>query len=216
MKHDILLKELISFVGSQGIALNESQVEQLELYHQQLRQWNRKHNLVSNSDESFLLYRHFIPSFLYVWFLTREGFSENLKLADIGSGGGFPGIIISICFPDRKIVLIDSVRKKTLFLKSVARKLNLNTEVVLGRVETQEQEKYDIITARAVAALDLLDEYGKHLLARGGQLYTIKGDNYQKETGRELSLSLESREIPEKWKTFSEKFIDRKMIVLKK
>ena len=216
MKHDISLQELTSFIGKQGIVLSGTQVEQLELYHRQLQLWNRKHNLVSKSDESFLIFRHFLPSFLYVYFLMQDGFSINQKLTDIGSGGGFPGIIISICFPDRKIVLIESIRKKMLFLKTVSQKLNLNMEVVLGRIEEQENEKYNIITARAVASLDILDEYGKHLLLNGGRLYTIKSCDYEKEIDNQLSLSIESREIPEEWEMFSEKLINRKMIVLKK
>ena len=112
--------------------------------------------------------------------------------------------------------MIESIRKKTLFLKSVIKELNLNAEVVAGRIEMQEPEEYDIITARALAALGKLDNYAKHLLKTGGRLYTIKGVVFEKEISDGLDLLLEKKEIPAQWQTFSDKLSERKMIILKK
>jgi len=216
VKHDIPLQKAITFLGDQGIPVNQKQVKQLEQYKRLLIVWNRKHNLVSHNDESYLIERHFLASFLYVFFLFNDGLSVKRRLADIGSGGGFPGIIISIFFPDNKITLIESVRKKTLFLKKTSQELDLNTAVVAGRIEAQQKEQYDIITARALAPLHILDKYAKHLLCGGGRLYTLKGADFEKEIQKPLNLQYESREVAQKWLMFSERLNHRKMLILKK
>ena len=207
---------MVSFLKTQGIRISQKQTEQLSGYYNQLKHWNRKHNLVSHNDENYLVERHFLPSFLYVYYLLQDGFYENKRLVDIGSGGGFPGIIISICFPDREITLIESIRKKTLFLKAVIKELNLNAAVIGERIEMQKAEEYDIITARALAALNRLDDYAKNLLTYSGRLYTIKGCDFEKEIAGRLNLFLEKKEIPAKWQAFSDRFSEKKMIVLKK
>ncbi len=215
MKHDLSVNQLISFLKTQNIELSDTQVEQLNQYYEQLLLWNKKINLISNNDIPFIISKHFLPSFLYVYYLLNDGYSNKQKLIDIGSGGGFPGIIFSIYFSDRNIVLIDSIRKKTLFLKATVKKLNLNTNVLLGRIENIE-EKYDIITARAVASLDTLDVYGTRLLYDGGRMYTIKGGDFKNEITKNANLIMENREIPIVWKTFSDNLISRKMIIQKK
>ncbi len=216
MKHDISLQKLAEFLSSQEIALSNKQIEQLDHYRLLLKQWNRKHNLISRNDEESIIERHFLPSFLYVYYLRQDGFGREQKLADIGSGGGFPGIIIAICFPENSITLIESIRKKTLFLKTVSREINLEIDVIQGRIEQQEKESFNITTARALAALNKLDNYAERLLLSGGRLYTIKGADYNSEINGELSLSLEKHEIPEAWREFSSRLSEREMIILNK
>jgi 16S rRNA (guanine527-N7)-methyltransferase len=216
VKRKVLLKELISFVESQGISIDDNQKEQLEVYKKKLLFWNRKHNLVSRNEEPNLVSNHFLASFLYVYFLINSDYSKEEKLVDIGSGGGFPAIIISIYYPDRKIVLIESIRKKALFLKSLIRELNLNAAVIHGRIEEQEKNQFDIITARALAGLDLLDNYANHLLFEKGKLLTLKGDDYELEIVKNMLLSVNKLDIPTIWEEFSEGLLNKKMVVMEK
>jgi 16S rRNA (guanine527-N7)-methyltransferase len=215
VKHSLSIEDLVPFLESQNIKINTRQLEQLNLYREKLLYWNRKHNLISRGDEKNIVEKHFLPAFLYVYFLMRSGYGKENKLSDIGSGGGFPGIIISIFFPDREVALIESIRKKAIFLKSIIRDLNLNAWVINERIEQQEN-KFDIVTARALAGIGLLDSFADKLLTNGGKLFSIKGKDFHKEINGELKLSLIDEDIPKKWIELSDNLNNKKMIMLKK
>ena len=143
-----------------GIELTKNQLDQLEKYYELLIEYNKIMNLtgITEHDEVFL--KHFYDSLTIVKIIdlnTVESF------CDIGTGAGFPGLVIKICFPKLKVTLLDSLNKRVEFLKAVIQKLNLkDIEVVHARAEEyalSHRSEFDVTTARAVAHTSILLEY---------------------------------------------------------
>lgn len=130
-------------------------LQKLKDFMQILLEWNQKINLVSKNAEKELELRHVLDSLQLIDYIR----DDTKLLVDVGSGSGFPGIVLAIAcqekFPAMKIVLIESITKKTVYLKDVCQRLNLqNVEVVNNRVENVVFKNVDYITARAVASVD--------------------------------------------------------------
>lgn len=130
-------------------------LQKLKDFMQILLEWNKKINLVSKNAEKELELRHVLDSLQLINYIRDDA----KLLVDVGSGSGFPGIVLAIAcqekFPAMKIVLIESITKKTVYLKDVCQRLNLqNVEVVNNRVENVVFKNVDYITARAVASVD--------------------------------------------------------------
>ena len=130
-------------------------LQKLKDFMQILLEWNQKINLVSKNAEKELELRHVLDSLQLINYIRDDA----KLLVDVGSGSGFPGIVLAIAcqekFPAMKIVLIESITKKTVYLKDVCQRLNLqNAEVVNNRVENVVFKNVDYITARAVASVD--------------------------------------------------------------
>lgn len=156
MKQDNFIQELKKL----NIQLTEIQLLQLEIYYEMLVEYNKIMNLtgITEHDEVFL--KHFYDSLTIVKIIdlnTVESF------CDIGTGAGFPGLVIKICFPKLKVTLLDSLNKRVEFLKAVIQKLNLkDIEVVHARAEEyalSHRSEFDVTTARAVAHTSILLEY---------------------------------------------------------
>lgn len=156
MKQDNFIQELKKL----NIQLTETQLLQLEIYYEMLVEYNKIMNLtgITEHDEVFL--KHFYDSLTIVKIIdlnTVESF------CDIGTGAGFPGLVIKICFPKLKVTLLDSLNKRVEFLKAVIQKLNLkDIEVVHARAEEyalSHRSEFDVTTARAVAHTSILLEY---------------------------------------------------------
>lgn len=151
-------------------------------YEELLLDWNKKINLVSRKTDS--IEDHILNS---IFFLTKFNFENIKSLADIGTGGGFPGIPLKILYPDLKLLLVDSIQKKVSVLKDIIEKLNLkNTEAVCGRAEIVSEEtnyrnKYDCVISKAVAGLDKLYDWGNGFLNDKGTMICIKGGDIEKE-----------------------------------
>lgn len=142
------------------------------------------HNLVSPGAREVLWERHVLESVAFSQLLPVPG--GERQLLDVGSGGGFPGIVIAIMRPDLVVTLLDSRQKKAAFLRETAQELDLSTDVLHGRAEDlarQEQHhgRYDLVTARAVAPLARLLPWTMPFLAPGGLLYAIKGERWREE-----------------------------------
>ena len=181
MKHQFDLENLFSFLNSQSIVLSNRQKQQFETYQKLLKIWSRKQNLVSSNDLSHLVERHFLSSALFLNYLpgTISG-----KIIDIGTGAGFPGVILKILQPRMSLTLLDSSHKKVLFLEEVCEQLNLDCPIINKRSEEympQSSEKYQFVISRAVARLKQMWELSGHLIDTGGNLYTIKGGNIHRE-----------------------------------
>jgi len=152
-------------------------------YIQMLTLENQRQNLISRKNIAYEIDKHIEDSLKIrdVLDLTGE------KLVDIGSGAGFPGMIIAIACPQVDITLVESDRKKSQFLKDVARELELtNVKVICARVEELGQDSryrsnFSLCSSRAVASMNILLEYGLPLLSPGGRLLLWKGRNYQQE-----------------------------------
>ena len=143
-----------------NIELTDKKLNQLERYYELLVEWNEKINLTNITEKEQVYLKHFYDS------LTLNkviDLSKEKTLCDIGTGAGFPGLVLKIVFPDLKVTLVDSLNKRIEFLKLVIKELELdNIEVYHDRAEEfakKNIEKFDIVTARAVAHMSILLEY---------------------------------------------------------
>lgn len=147
----------------------------LEQYCAIVKDYNTKINLVSRKDIDQLYEHHVLPSLL---FLDLERVLPGDHILDIGSGAGFPGIVLAIMEPSLQVTVTDSIKKKTDFLKHCVTTLKLpNVQVLHTRVEEITSQTFDHVTARAVAPVATLYRWAKPLLVSGGTLETLKGRN---------------------------------------
>jgi 16S rRNA (guanine527-N7)-methyltransferase len=139
------------------------------------------HNLVSRSARDQLLDRH-VPECMVFAHLLPTG---PARVLDIGSGGGFPGMIVAILRPDLEVHLLDATRKKTAFLAGAAEELGVRVTVHTGRAEELAKGRlggsFDVVTARAVAAVDRLIPWSVPFLRAGGLVYALKGERWRDE-----------------------------------
>lgn len=160
-----------------GLDLNQQQQTQLLQFAELLQRWNRVHNLTAIDRPGQLLTHHLLDSLAVVPTIARRTGEGHVRLLDVGSGGGLPGIPVAIAMPDVAVTLIDKVGKKAAFLLQAKLELQLhNVEVMHGRVEEIRTEPFDIITARALASLDELVRWTRRLLAPGGCWIAMKGE----------------------------------------
>ncbi len=138
------------------------------------------HNLVSKRAKGELWERHVLESVALAEVLPGPG-----RLLDVGSGGGFPGLVIALRRPDLDVTLLDSSAKKTAFLAEIADELDMRVHVVRGRAEELRSgplgQAFDLVTARAVAPLERLLGWTMPFLVPGGLLYAVKGERWQEE-----------------------------------
>jgi 16S rRNA (guanine527-N7)-methyltransferase len=175
-----LLKERIG----NRLPIYEERLNQLGIYAQELKDWNTRINLTALKEDSDIIDKHFIDSLLI---FRYEEVIEGARVADVGAGGGFPGIPIKIYRPDIRLSLIESIGKKTRFLNHVVDTLKLdNVEVLNERAEVighskEHREIYDIVVARTVARLPILAEYCLPLVSVGGKFIAYKGQESEVE-----------------------------------
>lgn len=160
----------------------ELQLENLKKYYEILVVESNKYNLTTIKDLEEVYIKHFYDSLL----LSKTiDLTQNLKLADIGSGAGFPGLVIKIMFPNLKVTLIEPTLKRCNFLNLVIKELNLtDIEVINARAEEyikETKETFDIVTARAVAPLNILLELSVPFLKINGYFIAMKGSNAKEE-----------------------------------
>lgn len=157
-------------------------IEKLEKFAELLKEWNLKMNLVSRNSLEMLWERHILDSAQLIDYIPPT----TKCLLDIGSGAGFPGIVLAILMQEKnsnaKIILVESITKKTVYLKDVCEKLGLNNvRVENARVENLNISQPDIITARAVAALDILCKYMNKVAGNKCESLFLKGRSYEEE-----------------------------------
>lgn len=181
MKNDfisILKKE----AKNRNIELTDKALERFELYKNLMLEWNEKMNLTAITDEYQIIMKHFIDCLEITKYMNG-----NEKVIDVGTGAGFPGIVIAIYFENINITLLDSLNKRLIFLEEVVKKLNLkNVNIVHARAEEfahkdEYRNKYDLVVSRAVANLSNLLEYDVGYLKLNGKLLLLKGDNVNDE-----------------------------------
>ena len=150
MKKDEFIKEIKKL----GINPTDEQLQQLDKYYKLLIEWNEKINLTRITEENEVYLKHFYDSLTLI---KAVNLHKVNSLLDVGTGAGFPGIVIKIFFPNISIVLLDSLNKRLKFLKIVIEELDLkNIMLVHSRIEDYKEKKFDIITTRAVANLKKL------------------------------------------------------------
>lgn len=160
------------------LTLDEDKLYQFSIYAQELKDWNNRINLTALTKDIDIIDKHFIDSLLI---FRYETIGENARIADVGSGGGFPGIPIKIYRPDIRLSLIESIGKKARFLNHIVDTLKLdNVKVLNDRAEViahskEHRETYNIVIARTVAQLSILAEYCLPLVSIGGKFVAYKG-----------------------------------------
>ncbi len=160
------------------IELSEIQREQFKLYYKMLIEWNNKMNLTSITDEREVYSKHFIDS---LW-LSKVVKLQNQSLLDVGSGAGFPSIPLKIVFPNLDITIIDTLKKRITFLENLTEKLGISVNLIHGRIEDHKiKSNYDIVTARAVAPLDILVELCMPFVNIEGLFLPMKGSSVMEE-----------------------------------
>lgn len=173
-----------------GLNITETMKSQFHQYYQLLVEWNKKINLTAITDPLDVNMKHFYDSATLVKVIDLTS-QENL--CDIGTGAGFPGIVLKILFPNLKITLVDSLQKRVIFLKEVIKELDLkNIEVIHARAEEyakENRERFDVVTARAVANLKILSEYSMPLVKVNHYFIPMKGDIAQEIIGYEKTLA---------------------------
>jgi 16S rRNA (guanine527-N7)-methyltransferase len=163
-----------------GLILSSRQMGQLEQYEQALLAWNEKFNLTAIRDSEGVRLKHFLDSLSCT--LAWRGVAPT-RLIDIGTGAGFPGLVLKILYPGMRLTLVDSVGKKVEFCRYVTEKLGLEqVDLVTGRAEELGQnpayrERFDWAVARAVAGLPVLAEYLLPLVKVGGGMLAQKGES---------------------------------------
>ena len=159
-----------------NIILTSKQKEQLHTYYELLVFWNQKMNLTAIIKEDDVYLKHFYDSLTIV---KAIDLTHVEKVLDVGSGAGFPGIVLIICFPHLKLDIIDANNKKILFLNEVVKTLELkDVNLIHGRCEEyalKTREEYDLVTARAVASLDILLELCLPFVKVNGYFIALKG-----------------------------------------
>ena len=170
-------KEFINALNDLGIIINDSQLNQLDEYYKLLIEYNKHTNLTRITEEKEVYLKHFYDSVT----LFKSVKLDNQSLIDIGTGAGFPGLVLKIIFPNLKVTLLDSLNKRIMFLKEVIEKLNLkDINCVHARAEEyikEKRESYDIVTSRAVANLQILSELCIPYVKVNGLFIPMKADS---------------------------------------
>lgn len=167
--------EFIKQLETKGITLTPQQVNQFKQYFKILVEWNEKMNLTAITDEEGVYLKHFYDSLTIAFDFD---FTDQ-SIVDVGAGAGFPSVPLKIVYPELKITIVDSLTKRITFLNHLFKELNLsNCQAISARAEDyakDHRQKCDIVMARAVARLNILDELCLPLVKVGGYFLALKG-----------------------------------------
>ncbi|KAA3609832.1 MAG: 16S rRNA (guanine(527)-N(7))-methyltransferase RsmG [Calditrichaeota bacterium] len=198
------LERFFEFLQKRLISLSSEQKEKLKIYLNRLITFSSSHRVVSRNDIDLIVEKHFLSSFCFVDQIKRS-VSINDSILDLGSGAGFPGVPLSIFFSENKVVLVESIRKKALFLKKICKELELSCEVKNLRIEDFRKTNKDVfkfITARALASIDELIALSLSLMGNG-ELHTIKGFDYLNEFTKNENHIIMPTEFSNSWTDYS-------------
>ena len=172
------LNEFKVEVDKLGIKVTEEEISKLEKYALLLKEWNGKINLTAITEKEQVFLKHFYDSLTLVKIIDL---SKVDSICDLGTGAGFPGVVLKIFFPNLKLTLVDALNKRINFLDVVVKELNLkNVTLVHARAEEygkNHRECFDVVTARALSSFPILLEYGIPLLKTCGHLIAMRGLN---------------------------------------
>lgn len=185
-----MIKNLLqNYIKDYKITLTENQYEQFQKYFELLAEWNEKMNLTAITDESGVALKHFADSLSLLNFVDIP---QNSSLVDVGTGAGFPGVVLKIARPDIKLTLIDSLNKRLVFLGEVCAQLGIEAELIHSRAEDgardeKLRESFDFAVSRAVARMNVLSEYCLPYVKVGGAFCTMKGAQANEEFKESLN-----------------------------
>lgn len=204
-----------------GITINNEAAERFTIYSRMLIEWNKKINLTAIIEPKEIVVKHFIDSLILMPMLP----DRQCSLIDVGTGAGFPGLPLAIMNKNIQLTLLDSLNKRLLFLKNCCTELGIQVHLVHARAEEagskpEIREKFDVVTARAVAALPVLCEYCLPLAKIGGKFIAMKGPDGEAETDsakKAISMlggkltAIERRQLTAKDET-----MERRLIIIDK
>ena len=166
-------QEFIDAIKQLGLTPTTQQLQQLEKFYQLLIDWNKKINLTRITDKEDVYLKHFYDSLTII---KEIDLSKVNTLCDVGTGAGFPGIVLKIFYPNLKITLIDSLLKRVNYLNEIIKELELKDIKAIHTRGEDYHETFDIVTARAVANIEKLLKYTMHLVNKNGKLIAMKGN----------------------------------------
>ena len=181
------IEEFKDALQAKGYELTDKQLNQFQTYYEMLVETNQHLNLTAITEKNEVYLKHFYDSMTPILELP-EYFNPGISLCDVGAGAGFPSLPMKILFPDIKVTIVDSLNKRIKFLQELVDELGLtNVELVHDRAETfggkksVYREKFDIVTARAVARLSVLSELCLPLVKKNGYFIALKAANTKQE-----------------------------------
>ncbi len=211
-------EEFITSLKKYNINYNEDMLLKLDNYYNMIVEYNSHTNItaITNKEDAYL--KHFFDS-LTVSFAVD--LNSQKTLLDVGTGAGFPGIVLKIFFPHLKITLLDSNSKKTTFLNNVISALELTEiEVVTARCEDyikNNRSKYDVVVARAVKQLNILAELCIPFVKVSGLFVAMKGKNLEELKDGKKAINILNSKIESEYKLeLTDKEYTRNIIVVKK
>jgi len=181
-----------ALLAEKGVHLSERQLAQFETYYKELVEWNEKMNLTGITEREQVYMKHFYDSLSVAFFVPMD---DKQTLADIGSGAGFPSVPLKIVFPHLRVTIVDSLNKRIQFLNHLCERLEAADVVCIhGRAEDiarmkEHRDRYDLVTARAVARLAVLNEFCLPFVKVQGHFLAMKGSEIEEEL-RESAYSL--------------------------
>ena len=175
---------LIRGLDTLNIKISHEQINMFMMYKELLLEWNKKINITSIEEDDEIDIKHFLDSLSP---MKTNLFHDNIRVLDVGTGGGFPGIPLKIMVDNMNMVMLDSLNKRVNFLNEVINALNLKeTTAIHGRAEDFGQElkyreSFDVVISRAVASLNVLSEYCLPFAKVGGYFVAMKGKDVEDE-----------------------------------
>lgn len=183
--------EFIKYLEELNIYPTKDQLIKLDKFYHLLISWNEKINLTRITEEKDVYLKHFYDSLT----ITKEiDLSKVNTLCDVGTGAGFPGIVLKIMYPNLKVTLIDSLLKRVNYLNEIIKELELTGIVAIHTRGEDYKDKFDVVTSRAVANIEKLVTFTMHLVDKDGVFIAMKGN-----IDNELTNSVE-KNISKKYK----------------
>ena len=178
------------------VGLEEEQLRQLRVFFENLTEWNKVMNLTAITEEEDVYVKHFLDSLSILEVMDRAELGKYRKVIDVGTGAGFPGLVLAIAFPELQVTLMDSLNKRISFLNDTIQKTGISNVVTIhARAEElahdkNHREKYGMAVSRAVANLATLCEYDLPFIKTGGIFVAYKSEKAAEELGEPHVMGL--------------------------
>lgn len=185
MNKELFVEELRKI----NVNITEQQLEKLELFYTLLIEWNEKINLTRIVEKEEVYLKHFYDSLTIAKVIDL---SKVETLCDIGTGAGFPGVVLKILYPNLKITLVDALQKRVNYLNEIIKIMDLDNIVAIHKRGEELKEKYDVVTSRAVANIEKLLTYTMHLVSKNGVMIAMKG-NIEEELTKEVEAKINKK-----------------------